>query len=100
MVDKKKLQDLKNKEELRICQSGNCFPDPISNFNNFRDNCMTISEGLYLTQRINNNENNQVNNTRISIIKLFGSGLPRKEDYVKFYFGKEINILDSEQIAK
>lgn len=40
------------------------------------------------------------NNIRISKTKLFGSGLPRKKDFVSFYFGKEIKVLDTEQIFK
>jgi len=39
-------------------------------------------------------------NDKISKIKLFGSGLPRKEDYVRFYFGKKIKVLDRRQIAR
>ncbi len=35
-----------------------------------------------------------------NIDKLFNSGLPDKQRYIEFYFGKEIKVLDNKQIVK
>ena len=48
----------------------------------------------------NRSTDKNYNEKSISKIKLFESGLPKKEDYVSFYFGKNIEVLDDKQITK
>lgn len=48
----------------------------------------------------NQRRTKQIINRRISKSKLFRSGLPSKEDYIRFYFGKRFEILDGKQIVK